>query len=87
MIVRTENVEPHLLGGLAKAVGGHQSVQASVGTFSLLDEEGAAVVRHNLVDVLVILNLHLVVRLVGWSFVPGECGEWTATDLGHNIDV
>lgn len=83
----TEHVEPHLLGGLAEAVGGHQRVQAGVGTFALLDQQCAAVIRHDLVDVFVVLNLHLVIRLVGRSFVPGERGERTAVDLGHYADV
>lgn len=87
MMIITEHVEPHLLGGLAETVGGDQRVQAGVRTLALLDQQCAAVVRHHLVDVLVILNLHLVVGLVGRSLVPGECGEWTAPDLGNDADV
>lgn len=83
----TEHVEPHLLGGLAKAVGSHQRVQACVATFALLDEQRAAVVRNNLIYMLVVLNLHLGVGLVGRGLVPGECREWTATNLGHNANV
>lgn len=87
VFVRTEHVEPHLHGGLAEAVGRHQRVEAGVWTFALLDEQRAAVVGHDLVDVLVVLNFHLVVRFVRRSLVPGECGERTAADLCHNADV
>lgn len=87
LIVCTKHIESHLLGGLAKAIGGHKSVEAGIGTFALLDEQRAAIIRYDLVDVLVILNLHLVVGLVGRSLVPGEIGERTATDLSHNADV
>lgn len=83
----TENIKPHFLGGLAEAVGGHERVQACVRTFALWNQQRATVIGHYLVDVLVVLNLHPVVRFVGWSLVPGECGEWTATNLGHYTDV
>lgn len=85
--IPTEHVEPHLPGSLAHAVGGHQGVEAGVGTLALLDEQCAAVVGHYLVDVLVVLELDLVLGPVGRSFVPGERWEGTAADRCHDADV
>lgn len=83
----TKNVEPYLLGGFAQTVGGGECVEARVGTFALLDQQRAAVVRHHLVDVLVVLNFHPAVGLVRRSFVPGEGGERTPPYFGHYGNV
>lgn len=83
----TKHVEPHLLGRFAKAVGGHKRVKASIGAFALLYQQRAAVVRHHLVDMFIVGDLHLAVGLVGRGLVPSESGERAAAYPGHNADV
>ena len=87
MVKPTEDIESHLFGGLAHAVGSNKSVEAGVWSLALLDQQRAVVVGNHLVDVFVILDLRLVLWLVGRGLEPGEGGEGTAMDGGPDVDV
>lgn len=83
----TKDKELDVLGDSAQAVAGSQAVESAVEPAGLLDQQGALVLGHQFVDVLVILDGGLLLRFGHGGFLPGECGERTTTHLRHDTDI
>lgn len=83
----TKDKELDVLGDGAQAVAGSQAVEGSVEPAGLLDQQRALVLRHQFVDVLVVLDGGLLLRFCHGGFLPGECGERTTAHLRHDTDI
>lgn len=87
LVLLTKHRELDVLGDAAQTVVGSQAVDGAIGPAGLLDQECALVLIHQFVDVLVILDGHLLLRFGYAGFLPGECGERAATDFSDHAHV
>lgn len=83
----TKHRELNVLGDAAQAVGGSQAVDGTILPAGLLHQEGAPVLIHQFVDVLIILDGQLLLGFGHAGFVPGEGGEWAAADLSNHTNI
>lgn len=86
-VLLTKHRELDVFGDAAQTVAGSQAVDGTIIPAGLLDQECALVLVHQFVDVLFILDGHLLLRFDHIGLLPGECGEWAATDFSYHANV